>query len=224
MHYSEKVWNDIFGGRDWGKYPPLNLVRFVARNYYNALSRKDVRFLELGSGPGANLWYLANEGFTVHGIEGSSVAVDKSLSRLKECNLENLIGKVIADDYSRPLPFESNSLDAVIDIESLYCNKLDSSRKIVEEVFRVLKPGGKFFSMTFTEETWGLCGEEVDYHAVYAEEGPMKNAGLSRYTTREDIDILYKLDNNKIVSIEKQVRYLPTDHIIGEWVIEVQKN
>ena len=56
-------WNRIFAERRWGQYPSEELVRFIARTFPDAEQRRESRALEVGCGPGANLWYLAREGF-----------------------------------------------------------------------------------------------------------------------------------------------------------------
>ena len=61
-------WNDVFESRDWGRYPPEELIRFVARNFGDVPERGEVRFLEVGCGPGANIWFLRREGLAFGGI------------------------------------------------------------------------------------------------------------------------------------------------------------
>ena len=76
-------WNQVFAERSWGRYPPEELIRFVARTFPDAQKRRGLRALEVGCGPGANLWYLAREGFTIAGIDGSANAIDLARERLK---------------------------------------------------------------------------------------------------------------------------------------------
>ena len=69
----DKGWDKIFSTQEWGKYPGEELIRFIARNFYAAPNRKDIRILEVGCGTGANLWFLAKEGFNAFGIDGSQI-------------------------------------------------------------------------------------------------------------------------------------------------------
>ena len=82
----DPVWENVFRSQAWGKYPGEDLIRFVARNFYGVPDRSAIRLLEVGCGPGANLWFMAREGFTVYGIDGSQTAIDQARARLDaEC-------------------------------------------------------------------------------------------------------------------------------------------
>jgi SAM-dependent methyltransferase len=66
---NSKVWDKLFSSKSWGKYPSIQLVKFIASKYYNMKDRSSINILEIGCGPGGNLWYLAREGFKVSGID-----------------------------------------------------------------------------------------------------------------------------------------------------------
>lgn len=217
------VWENIFQNNEWGKYPPVALIKFIAKNFYHVKKRKNIKILEIGSGPGANLWYMAREGFTVYGIDGSKTACEKGSARLASENLDGMVGEIITGDYYDVLNnFEDNYFDAVIDVESLYCNSFDKSQEIIKLLLTKLKPGGVMFSLTFADGTWGLDGENIGYHAVNPVDGPMANMGYGRYVTREDIDKLYGVDNI-ITNIERQELHLSDNKVIKEWIIETKK-
>ncbi|MGA2121587.1 MAG: methyltransferase domain-containing protein [Methanoregula sp.] len=185
-------WDDIFEKNEWGKYPPEDLIRFVARNYYKAKDRGQVRILEVGCGPGANVWYMAQEGFSAYGIDGSRVAIDRAKQRFAK---EHLTGHFTVGDILS-LPFEDSFFDAVIDIECIYTNSLADTRKIFSEIIRVLKPNGKFYSKAFMVGTAGEgkgsegTGEPNTYRNI--RDGPLSNfAGTQRFISKEDIYRLY---------------------------------
>lgn len=158
--------SEIFKNNEWGKYPPVALIKFIAKFFYKAPNRKDIKVLEIGSGTGANLWYIAREGFTVYGIDGSETACKILTKRLTSEKLDQMIGSIkVGDYYDRLNDFEDNYFDAIIDVESLYCNPFDKSKEIVQTSFDKLKKSGVLFSMAFADGTWGLDGKEIDYHA-----------------------------------------------------------
>jgi hypothetical protein len=80
------------------------------------------------------------------------------------------------------------------------------------------------FSLTFADGTWGIAGDEIDYHAVMQLEGPMKGKGFTRYTIERDVEKLYKLECNEIINIERQELHLSNGKAIKEWIIELRKN
>lgn len=225
MNDNLQIWEEIFQKNEWGKYPPISLVRFMAKHFYNATNRNEVNVLELGFGPGANLWYLAREGFCVNGIDGSKTACKHAIDRLKSEHLEKQISNFLVGDYYELLErFADESFDAIIDVESLCCNSYSRTKQVIELAFNKLKSGGKMLSITFADGTWGFEGEEIEYHAVLPTEGPLSNEGFNRYTTKSDIAKLYKLPCNNIINIERQELHRSDKNIIKEWIIEIEKN
>lgn len=218
-----QIWDDIFKSRSWGKYPPIPLVRFVARNFFAATDRSAVNILELGSGPGANLWFMAREGFRVYGIDGSPSACEIALKRLREESLTGQVGQILVGDYFTQLDqFEPDFFDAIIDVESLCCNPFARVRQIITKAFSRLKKGGRMFSIAFADGTWGLAGEQIDHHAMYPTEGPLAGEGFNRFTTREDIDELYA--GAAIANLERQELHFDNGKKVSEWLIETMKD
>lgn len=219
-----EVWEKIFQDVEWGKYPSVPVIRFIARNFYKTTDRSLVKILEVGAGTGANLWFCAKEGFKVFSIEGSRTATERMNQRFAAEGLSKLVGETLVGDYYDKLDdFPDNYFDGVIDSESLYCNTFDKSKVIVTKIFDKLKSGGVMMSLTFADGTFGTTGEECDYHAVNPTEGPMAGKGFTRYTTKSDIDELYKRENNVVERVERQEYWYNDTEAIKEWVIELKK-
>lgn len=116
----------------------------MMRHYQQVPSnyRSGVRVLDLGCGQGATTWFLSREGFTVIPVDGSQSALAKMTKRLRE---EGIEVQPYCCDIAQ-LPFPDNFFDVVIDVVSIAHNT--NYEDIFKEVSRVLKPGGRFFSMT----------------------------------------------------------------------------
>jgi len=223
---NSKVWDKLFSSKSWGKYPSIQLVKFIASKYYNMKDRSSINILEIGCGPGGNLWYLAREGFKVSGIDFSEVACNQLVGRFESDSLSSQIDKLIVGDYSSAIDsFMPDYFDAVVDVKSLYCNSFDKTKNIINQLANKLKIGGYIYSQTFAKESWGFdeSVEEHSYHEIIPREGPMANTGLCRYTTRDDIDHLYQNSSLQIEKIEKQVLYLENAKSISEWIIISKK-
>lgn len=183
-------WDALFASRAWGRYPPEELVRFVARTFRDPASRRDVSALEIGCGPGPNLWYLAREGFKVSGIDGSAHAIAGAAERLR--------GEDVWSDSAPPdlrvgdfahLPWKDASFDLVVDIGALTSNTLSTVRAAIAESLRVLKPGGWFFGRMFGPGTTGADTGEMLEERTTANpaEGPLKGLGVIHLFTEEEI-------------------------------------
>lgn len=216
----DPVWEMVFQNNEWGRYPGESLIRFIAKNFYNT-NRKDIKILEVGCGIGANLWYMAREGFDVYGIDGSASAINKAEALLK---VDRLKGNLTIGDAAI-LPYEDFYFDAAIDVECLYANSKADAEKILSEINRVLKDGGLFYSRTFAEDMYiGKSNKKIaEMEYVDVSDGPMAGRGLARLSSKEQVEALYgKLFT--IMSIDSLVTTFNNGSIkVSEWNIICRK-
>lgn len=128
-------------------YPNEELLRCFGRNYFSEVApaqRKAMHVLEIGCGSCANLWMVAAEGFTAHGLDSSSEAIElgKKMLQRWEVKAELKVGDM------RELPYADKSMDCVFDIGSGNCMTSVNYEQVLKNVARVLKPGGLFFLYT----------------------------------------------------------------------------
>jgi len=218
----DNSWESLFKKRDWGVYPNEELIKFIAKHYYKVSNRYKIKILELGCGPGANIWYLAREKFNVHGIDGSKTAINKCIKRLNK-EIVNWKGKIQIGDIIK-LPYSDNYFDAVVDLEAVTHNSFEDSIKIYNESYRVLKNNGKIFSRTFANGTWGEgTGKKLGRNSWQVKVGPMKNhCNFVRFTKKNQIKILFK--SFKLLGIEKISFTMENEkYKINEWLIYGKK-
>jgi SAM-dependent methyltransferase len=215
----DPLWEEIFRSRDWGRYPPEELIRFVARNFFLISARRSIKILELGCGPGANVWFLSREGFDTYAIDGSSTAIVKANERLSNEGLTAhlQVGDVIdVNSY-----FPETNFDAVIDVCCLECNRMKETIGIVESVRSLLTPGGKLFSMLVAEGSFGhQYGREVE-SGTFADftDGPMRGQGLCHFFTLEEVLQLFR--GFAEVQVEFSIRSLNQQQFwYKHWVVE----
>ena len=103
-------------------------------------TQKSQAILDIGCGNGDILVYLAE-----HGIKGIYTGIDISPGMLKEAEInaqkaDTPMTFVVAN--AEMLPFSDASFDAVTAKFSLHC--VENIPRAINEIYRVLKPGGKF--------------------------------------------------------------------------------
>ena len=113
---------------------PIHLYHHVA----SQVSLKGLKILEVGSGRGGGASFIAryHQPLSVTGIDISSNAINLCNKSYDIDNLNFVLGD------SENIPFEDNYFDAVINVESSHC--YPSLSNFINEVTRVLKPGGSF--------------------------------------------------------------------------------
>src|ERR1700719_1939717 len=181
----DPIWEETFRTTQWGKYPPEHVIRFVASKFYAYADRSEIRLLDAGCGTGACTWFMAREGFRVSGIDGSPTAIGRASDRLSAegLNVEFKIG-----DYT-VLPWPDNFFDAALDNFSFYANLCADWQRAVDEVYRVLKPGGLFMSASFTSSCWGYgTGRRVE-PGTFTDipEGPLYLRGLCHFISEAEL-------------------------------------
>ncbi|MCR2107903.1 class I SAM-dependent methyltransferase [Campylobacter upsaliensis] len=205
---NEQIWEEIFSKKEWGKYPSENVIRFIARNFYNVQDRSKINILELGLGTGANLWFCAREGFKVSGIEWSKTGVERFRARLKDENLSTQIEQIEIGDYLEKLDnFKNESFDAWMDSYSLAYNDFEKTKQIIKKAMKKLKIGGKFFSITPSLYNEGFEKDaNLGYHLVKPVSGSDAFTGVIRYCDEEDLKRLYEGEGYKITSIKIHIQ------------------
>jgi SAM-dependent methyltransferase len=110
--------------------------------------------LELACGKGANLAYLArrNPALRLTGIDLSPAHLRLARQRLRTD------ARIIAGDYHDLQTIDTASIDLVFVIEGL-CYSKDKTL-VLEEVFRVLRPGGRFVIIDGYEGTRDDCSPD----------------------------------------------------------------
>lgn len=127
--------------------PTLNLTpddeknRYFIQLYQYVINTKNLqgkKVLEIGSGRGGGAFFLAKT-FNPEQIIGVDFSEQNTLLANKLYHLPNLLYK---QGDSENLPFDNDTFDVIINVESSHC--YGSMTNFVQEVKRVLKPGGIF--------------------------------------------------------------------------------
>lgn len=191
----DERWEAIHASRAWGTTPNEHLVRYV-RKIKSSTGKKA---LDVGCGAGAQSRHLFNEGFDVTGIDGSASAIDRCLD-IAQDGLRFNCGDVTE------MSFDDATFDLAVDV----CCTQHILRPLhwlaLGQILRVLKPGGKFFSVT---AKW--------------DHSESKDTPLRRMRT-DEARTLFEQTGFHITSVDKAQYSLNNgSYWVSHWIIAMEK-
>jgi len=107
---------------------------------------KDMRILDAGCGSGRNLTYLLRSGYDVYAIDRSETAIQE-LQRLADLLAPKWLKEQARVEAVEQMSFADASFDFIISSAVLhFAENEEHFDQMVDELWRVLKPGGKLFA------------------------------------------------------------------------------
>jgi ubiquinone/menaquinone biosynthesis C-methylase UbiE len=126
------------------------VLRIVESAVPMGTNRREVRVLDVACGPGNFTLGLAVAGFDTVGVDAYAGLVDLAREKRKAHHLANLAFRHA--DLARGGTFPEGSFDQAVNIHSLYVQP--DPQRLLAEVHRVLKPGGRAVFVNFTRRVW----------------------------------------------------------------------
>jgi ubiquinone/menaquinone biosynthesis C-methylase UbiE len=130
MKNQQETWDNI--AKEWDEYKKIPAQ--TTKNFLETVSGK---VLDLGSGSGRNMQKV-NCG-KMYLVDFSSEMMRLAEERAKKLGIE--IETKQGDLIN--IPYEDEFFDNIICISTLHCLKPEDHKKAIEEIYRVLKKGGK---------------------------------------------------------------------------------
>ena len=133
--------------------------------YYYVHKWKEKGFkniLDLGCGMGRHCILFAENGFNVTGFDLSEYGLD---ILNKNAEKKNLTINAIQGDVVN-LPFDNNTFDAILAYHSVYHVDSKGMEKVIENIKRVLKPGGEIYITLISKNTWSYSANSPSVRVV----------------------------------------------------------
>ena len=169
----QNYWNRRFlnEGRIWGNSPSSTALQAM-----ELFRKEDLRKILIpGSGYGRHTEFFAAEGFTVHGIEVSDVAV--GLSACPNSLVRYFRGSVL------DMPFSDDLYDAVYCFNLLHLFRAAHRKAFIDQCAAQVRPGGVLFFAVFSEQE-PTCGKGQKVEENTYESKPGRP---THYFTHEDL-------------------------------------
>ena len=156
---TKKHWNkahvEEYSKLDWIRKPSIFAEQCIQ------FFPKTGNILEIGAGQGGDARFFHSLGYTVTATDYSNEALKLAQARVEGVHFQNL-------DTEKGLPFEKESFDIVYSHLALHYFDAKTTRRIFEDIHRVLKQGGVFATLTNTvndpeKEEFNYIELEPDY-------------------------------------------------------------
>lgn len=227
---NKDVWNDMF---DWinsrggaRKYPNETVVTWLLG--YARTEHPEKRVLDVGCGWSQSMPMCINEGYEYYGVD----VTDRAFISDEIIKNNSWQDKVNLSVFTPPkLDFEDEYFSHAFSTEALHLNAdSDSMQKIIDEIYRVLKPGGRFMATVMTPEYWymplGTAKYVTDEVIEVQENHVEKNRIGARYFVFQNEDHIKKYFSkfSKVhIGTEHRVFGEFAEKHISHWIISVEK-
>jgi ubiquinone/menaquinone biosynthesis C-methylase UbiE len=158
-------------------YPDENLVRMLMK-FADSKTAAGLSAVDLGCGTGRHIKMLSD-------VEVSNIfGTDNSINALKICRDLYNFPFILCDNLN--LPFNEYSFDIVVSWGSLhYCEK-NFLQKQIDEIYRIMKKGGRLFGTLRSErDTYLKKGKQSGNDIWITDLKDIKNSTVSFYSEKE---------------------------------------
>lgn len=150
VQYKTLAWQSATAGAHYAKVVNIEMFRELISPVFLRNLPGTKKILEVGAGTGRLTRELLQAGHHV-------TATDVSKSMLDQIEDSANLEKAVVDAHK--LPYEDSKYDAVVSLEFL--SHFPTWQRLLEEQFRVLKPGGVLIFSYLTKENALLSGEKL---------------------------------------------------------------
>jgi ubiquinone/menaquinone biosynthesis C-methylase UbiE len=193
----------------WRKIPFERLIPF------DDLADKDV--LEIGVGYGTHAQLLASHCHAFVGIDLTTVATTMTAKRLKLCGVA---GSVLQMDAER-MAFRNASFDYIWSWGVVHQSA--DTRRVLEEISRVLRPGGRCTVMVYYRSWWNyhvsgfirwmFLGHWRHGYSLHQASQYGSDGAIARYYKpaewRREVDSLFDIESIDIYGLKTDIVLLP---------------
>ena len=164
--------------------------------------------LDLGCGTGRHAVHMARAGFSVVGTDISRTAVELAQTWAQE---EAIHVPLAHMDTRRGLPFASAGFDALFSANVIHHARLAEVRRTIDDIYRVLRPGGLAFIGVSGHLGERGALEEIEPATFVLQTGP--EAGLAHHIFSEP-DLRYEFRAFEVL----ETSYRADGLVLAIWV------
>lgn len=179
MPQETNPWNEIFKQQGKVFLEPHEDMPGIVRFLSEQGARK---ILDLGSGSGRHVLYLAKCGFSVSGLDNSPEGIEITRDSLRK---ERLAADLQLRGMTERLPYEDASFDAVISVQVIHHAEIATIRDIIREIARVLRKDGFIYITVPRMKNQAITFREIEPGTFVPLDGLEKDLPHHYFTPEE---------------------------------------
>lgn len=192
-----KFWNDEEITKYFAAKPADPRVK--ARLEMVEVSKEKV-ILDLGCGGGRHSELVLQLGFSLRSIDVNPQMIEFTRSRIKTYVKDVNLGEIVSYGSIESLPYLDELFDGIVTTGVLHQAKdLEEYKVTINELSRVLKPGGFITLNIFTNRDWD------DSYEVVSEDGYTVKTKEGLYMTLLPKELFYSLMENVGLTLEEEL-------------------
>ncbi len=196
-------------------YPDENLVRLIAAELRRYGDIQCLKAIDIGCGSGRHLSLLKNYG--IEEVYGS----DYSLNALKICR--EIEAEHLVNCDNRELPFGDNFFDISVAWGSLHYAPKDEINVMINEINRIIKPGGALFAtLRRDNDTYLKSGKHLGNNTWQTGLDDLTGTIVSFYNEDELVNKFSGFSELKYGWMERTI-VGDTSKVISHWIITARK-
>lgn len=214
----EKSWKDIYTDEKEAAALFQTKPRPIVNEFIAILQeRGGGDLLDLGCGYGNYLPYFSKRGFSVIGSDISAIALRVASKRISLQNRENI--SLILHDM-RNLPFCDDSFIGIFSMNTIYHATLNEIKRIVNEIYRVLKDEGVCLVTLLSETDFKFDRALLTEEKTLQTDTEFEKGIVHSFFNQEDAYAL--LTNFEIIKLEKEdIRF--GNRVSSHWFVLFHK-
>ncbi len=173
-----------------------------AKMAYQLMAERDYKtILDLGCGNGRDSLYFASKGLKVTALDWSEVALDALAKQAKKLSLLERINVIWQNIANLELP--DNSFDVIFANLSLHYFDDQTTRKIIDQVYKILRNRGLLFiEVKSDKDPLSKKGQDLG--------NEMRNVYGTKRRFFSQSSLLSFLSNFRVVKISQPTAFLPS--------------
>jgi ubiquinone/menaquinone biosynthesis C-methylase UbiE len=195
-------------------YPDENLVRMLHRHLNSIGTMNSLKAVDLGCGSGRHLKLLVESGIS------SVTGIDNSFNALRICR-KNYSSLLQSDNLD--LPIKEKSIDIAVAWGSLHYNHKRELPRMIDEIMRILNPGGVLFATLRSErDTLMKKGRHLGNDVWQTNLDDIEGSLVSFFSESELNEYFCRFSSLKYGIMERSI-IGDTGKLVSHWVIFAEK-